>query len=82
MLDNNHTSSVVLNDLVIRVLGSSASDSRGPRLLLDSDCILAYVLEPHVVQSARTETMNTLGLVGTNDNISAMKGGGIDYPQV
>ena len=48
------TSTVVLDDLVISVLGASAADGGCAGALPDGDRVLAYVLEPDVGNGART----------------------------
>ena len=59
----------MLHNLVAGRLGTSTDDVGLTRGLLDCDSILADVLEPDVVEIARTKTMYAFGLVGANHDV-------------
>lgn len=63
------TTSVVLDYLVGSLVGT-ATDDVGSSTTLERDSILADVLEPDKLKVAGTETVDTLLLVGTNDNVA------------
>jgi hypothetical protein len=71
-LRDRHTHSsttVVLDDLVGRTLGTTIVDARRATLLLDGHGVLAHFLKVDVVEGAGTEAVNALGLVGANDDV-------------
>jgi len=68
-VDDDITASVMLNDLVISILGSTPGDCRCSRGLLDGDGIFANILEPDIPQSARAQAVDTLRLVCADNNI-------------
>jgi hypothetical protein len=53
----------------VTYFGTTTRNPRRSRLLLDGDCIFADILKPHVVQSARAEAVDTLSLIGTNNDV-------------
>ena len=59
----------MLNDFVVGVLGASAGDGGRTGALPDGDCVLAYVLEPDVVDVARALAVDALGLIGSDDDV-------------
>jgi hypothetical protein len=63
------TASVVLDDLVGSLVGT-ASDDVGSSTTLDSDGILADVLEPDKLKVASAKAVNTFLLVGTNNDVT------------
>ena len=63
------SASVVLDDLVCGVESTTADDV-GSTITLDGDGILADVLEPDKLQRARAQAVNTLTLVGTDDDVA------------
>ena len=63
------TTSVVLDHLVGSLVGTATNDV-GSSTTLDRDSILADVLEPDKLKVAGTETVDTLLLVGTNDDVA------------
>jgi len=67
--DDNVSTAVVLDNLVIGVLCTTAIDRASSGFLLDCDCVFADVLEPNVGQSAGTQAVNTFSLVGTNHDV-------------
>lgn len=70
VLDHNGSTTVVLDNLVVGVSGTSATDRGGPGALLDGDSILANVLEPYVLKGAGALAMYTLSLVCADDHVS------------
>lgn len=66
--DVDVTAAVVLYDLVVGVEGTAADDL-GVAVALDGDGVLADVLEPDVLESAGADTVDTLVLVGANDDV-------------
>jgi hypothetical protein len=61
--------SVVLDDLVGRLVGTAANDVGGAAAL-DANGILADVLEPDELEVAGALAVDALLLVGTNDDIA------------
>ena len=59
----------MLHNLILSVFSTTANDVRLPRGLLNGNSILTDVLEPDVVEVARTEAVDTFSLVGTDDDI-------------
>jgi hypothetical protein len=59
----------VLDDLVGSLVGT-ASDDVGSSTTLDSDSILADVLEPDELEVTSAKAVNTLLLVGTNNDVT------------
>ena len=59
----------MLDDLVVGVLSTTSNDVGGSRGLPQGDGILADILEPDVVDVARTLAVDTLSLVGTDDDV-------------
>jgi hypothetical protein len=59
----------VLDDLVVGALGTTADNVGGARGLLEGNSILAHILEPDIVDVARPLAVDTLGLVGTDDDV-------------
>jgi len=62
-------STVVLDDFVFGVLGAAADDVGLAGGLLDGDSVLAYILEPDVVEIAGAKAVDTLSLVSADDDI-------------
>lgn len=62
------TAAVVLDDLVISTVGAT-TDNVGCAVALDGDGILADILEPHVLEGASAQAVDTLLLVGTDDHV-------------
>jgi hypothetical protein len=69
VLDGDGSTSVVLQDLVRGGLGSSTVDVGGTRGLLEGCGILANVSPPDVVEGTRAEAVNSLAVVGANDDV-------------
>jgi len=70
--DVDCSAAVVLNNLVGSVVGTSSND---PGLLAcrvpsDGDCVLAYILEPNVLQSAMALAVHTFSLIGTDYDVA------------
>jgi hypothetical protein len=67
VLDDNGTSTVVLDNLVLGTGSATTVDGSGLTifLLLDGESILADGVPDNVVESAATVAVNTLDLVGT-----------------
>lgn len=67
VLDDDGTSTVVLDDLVLGAGSAATVDGSGLPifLLLDRESILADGVPDNVVESAATVAVNTLNLVGT-----------------
>lgn len=63
------TASVVLDELVGTLVGTASNDV-GSSTALDSDGILADILKPDKLEVTGTKTVNTLLLVGTNDDVT------------
>lgn len=63
------TTSVVLDDLVGSLVGTASNDV-GSSTTLDSDGILADVLEPDELEVTSAKAVNTLLLVGTNNDVT------------
>jgi hypothetical protein len=59
----------MLEDLVIGLTSTASIDVRGSRLLLERRSVLANISPPHIVQSAASETVDTLAVVGPDDNV-------------
>lgn len=66
--------SVVLNDLVGSVVGTATNDVLGA-VTLEGDGVLANVLEPDVLEVAGAQAVDSLALVGADDDVS--QGGAI-----
>lgn len=66
--DVDVTAAVVLDDLVVGVEGTTADDL-GVAVALDGDGVLADVLEPDVLESARANAVDTLALVSADDDV-------------
>ena len=64
------TSTVVLDDLVVSIIGTPASGGRCSRGLLDKDHVLGHVLEPDVVDGARTLVVDALVLVSSDYSVA------------
>ena len=69
VLDVDVAAAVVLNDLV-RGMESAAADNVDIAVALGADGVLADVLKPDVFQVASTKTVDTLGLILTDDNVA------------
>lgn len=67
--DVDVTAAVVLDDLVGGVV-STTTDDVGSAAAKDGDGILADILEPGELDVARALAVNTLTLVGTDDDVS------------
>lgn len=69
-VDNvNMATTVVLNDLVGSLIGTSANDVGGS-VTLDRDGVLANVLEPDKLEVAGSETVDTFLLVLADDDVT------------
>lgn len=66
--DSHSSGTVVLNDLVLSFLRTTANDQRISRTQ-DRNSVFAYVPKPNVRQSTRAETVYALECVGPNDDI-------------
>ena len=60
---------VVLDDLVGGMVSTAANDV-GSAVTLDGDSVLADVLEPDKLESAGAQAVDTLTLVGANDDVA------------
>jgi hypothetical protein len=69
-VDLHGSASIVLHDLVACCLSSSTNDVGLSRSLLDGNGIFADILEPNVVEVARSEAVHPLGLVSTDYDVS------------
>lgn len=69
VLDDDLSTTVVLDDLVVGVLGASSGDVRGAGALLDGQSILADIFPPDVLDGAASETVDTLNLVLADDDV-------------
>ena len=67
--DVDVTAAVVLDDLVGGLVSTAANDV-GNSAALDGDGILADVLEPDKLEVAGAQAVDTLLLVGTDDNVA------------
>jgi hypothetical protein len=67
--DVHSSSTVVLHNLVARAFGATAPDGCGSRSLADGNCILAYILEPDVLDCAGALAVNTLCLISADDDV-------------
>lgn len=67
--DVDLTAAVVLDDLVVGVVGTTSNDVGGT-ITLDGDGVLTDVLEPDELQSARAQAVDTLALVGADDDVA------------
>lgn len=67
--DVDVATTVVLDDLVVGT-ESATTNNVGNTVALDRDGVLADVLEPDKLKVARALAVNTLLLVGTNDNVA------------
>jgi hypothetical protein len=65
VLDDDSSSTVVLDDLVFSILGSTTGDGARSGVLLDSDSVLADVLVPYIGECAGAKAVDTLSLVST-----------------
>lgn len=63
------TAAVVLDELVGALEGTTADDV-GNTVTLDGDGILADILEPDELEVARSLAVDTLALVGTDDDVA------------
>ena len=63
------TTSVVLDHFVGSLVGTATNDV-GSSTTLDRDSILTNILEPDELKVAGTETVDTLLLVGTDDDVA------------
>lgn len=69
--DGESTATVVLEDLVLSTLSTATDDVGGARgtLLLDGESVFADGSPPDVLESARAEAVDTLDLVGGDDDV-------------
>ncbi|KAI6768388.1 hypothetical protein HG530_006397 [Fusarium avenaceum] len=68
--DLNSAAAVELDYLVGGVESTAATDDRSSRLLFQSNSVLADVLEPDILESARAFTVDTLSLAGADDDVA------------
>lgn len=75
--DVNGATAVMLDDLVLGVIGAAADDIRvGPSdVVLDANGVLADVLEPHELQRASARAVDSLRLIGADDDV--LQGGAL-----
>lgn len=69
VLDNNRSTTIVLNDLIRSVESTTTVDVGSTRSLLEGESILTDILPPDIVESARTHAVNTFAVVWSNDNV-------------
>ena len=69
-VDLDGTGTVVLDDLVVGVFGTTTDDVGLTAGLLDGDSVLADVFEPNVVKVARAKAVYSLSLVGADNDVS------------
>lgn len=67
-VDGDGTETVVLDDLVLGA-GSTATADKSVAVTLDGEGILADLLPPDVLDGARALAVNTLDLVGADDDV-------------
>lgn len=73
-VDGDRTQTVVLDNLVIGASGTAALDE-SVTVTLEGEGILADLLPPDVLDGARTLAVNTLNLVGADDDV--LEGGSV-----
>jgi hypothetical protein len=69
VLDGNSSTTVVLQDLVRSTLGTTTVDVGCSGGLLEGSSVLTDIKPPDVVQGTCTETVNTLAVVGADDDV-------------
>lgn len=66
--DVNMATSVVLDDLIRGMVGTTANDV-GSSITLDGNSILTDILEPDKLEVTAALAVNTLALVSTNNDV-------------
>lgn len=69
VLDNDGSTTVVLDDLVFGGESTTTIDVGSTRGLLEGKSVLADILPPDVVESARAHAVNTFAVVWSNDDV-------------
>lgn len=69
VLHSNGSTTVVLQDLIFRLAGTSTVDIGCTRGLLEGRRILAYICPPHVVERASSQAVHAFAVVRSDDDI-------------
>lgn len=69
VLDNDGSTTVVLDDLVRGVESTTTVNVGSTRGLLEGKSVLADILPPDIVEGARAHAVDTLTVVWSNDDV-------------